>query len=208
MKTALTATIVLALFGLLTSACGNDTSSVYSYVSSDDGRHWQRYTIDDYMPANTDSYPTVVVANDGSIWALHVSKNEDDASLETMKLYHSTNHGKTWSKQVITPRAGDFVYTWLGVAKDGRLGMASYFRADKSQPWKVYGSIWKPGQPRNSISRSTAKVLPQPGGPCSTAAGDGQSGQRSSQATAASLLGAIRKSSAPKAGRWGNSKAN
>jgi hypothetical protein len=27
MKTALTATIVLALFGLLTSACGNDTSS-------------------------------------------------------------------------------------------------------------------------------------------------------------------------------------
>src|ERR1700716_1224627 len=51
-------------------------------------------------------------------------------------------------------------------------------------------------------------VLPQPGGPCNSTAEAGQSGQPSSRAMAASLLGATRKSSAPKAGRSANSRTN
>jgi BNR repeat-like domain len=131
---------------LLYVVCGNDKDTVYSYVSADDGKHWKRYTIDEYAPASTDSYPTVVVGSDGTVSALHVSKNEDDPALEVIKLYRSKDHGKHWTKQVITPKKGQYVYTWLGVAKDGRLGMAAYYRGAKSQPWRVYGSVWKAGQ--------------------------------------------------------------
>jgi hypothetical protein len=125
------------------AVCGNDTDTVWSYVSADDGKSWKRYQIDEYEPAATDSYPTVEVAKDGSIWALHVSKGDNG---ELLKLYHSKNHGKTWTKQNITPKTGTYVYSWLGVSPDGKkLGMGTYFRASNSAPWKVYGAVWTPG---------------------------------------------------------------
>ncbi|HEU0131018.1 MAG TPA: exo-alpha-sialidase [Mycobacteriales bacterium] len=125
------------------AVCGNDKDTIYSFVSADDGKTWKRYTIDEYVPAKPDSYPTVEVAKDGSLWAMHVSKATE--STESIKLYHSTDHGKHWTKQNITPKKGKFVYSWLGVSPDGRLGMAAYYRAKTTDPWKVYGAVWKPG---------------------------------------------------------------
>jgi hypothetical protein len=131
--------------------CGNDNDTIYSFVSADRGKTWKRYTVDEYIPAKlhdnagADSYPTIQVAKDGSIWAMHVSGNEDDRT-QVIKLYHSKNHGKTWTKQTITPKKGWYVYTWLGVSPDGKkLGMGAYFRASEKQPWKVYGAVWTPG---------------------------------------------------------------
>lgn len=127
--------------------CGDDGSQIYSYVSPDRGKTWKRYEVDEYEAATTDSYPTVVVAKDGSIWALHVQRDPDDDTLEIIKLYHSTNHGKTWKKQNITPKDGRFVYAWLGVSPDGKkLGMGTYYRGDNADPWKVYGAVWTPGK--------------------------------------------------------------
>jgi hypothetical protein len=127
--------------------CGNDKDTLYSFVSADRGKSWKRFTMGEYLPATTDSYPSVQVAKDGSVWALHVSKNEDEPTEELVRLYHSTNHGKSWKVQDITPKHGKYVYTWLGVSPDGKhLGLGTYFRGATSQPWKVYGAIWTPGQ--------------------------------------------------------------
>ena len=51
-------------------------------------------------------------------------------------------------------------------------------------------------------------LLPDPGGPTSASAGVGHPGQRSIQATASALHGAIRKSVSAKLGQWGNSNAS
>jgi hypothetical protein len=158
------------------AVCGNDKDTVYSFVSADDGKTWKRYDIDDYVPAKLqdgktglDSYPTVQVAKDGSIWAMHVSANPDEPSEQLIKVYHSKNHGRTWSKQNVTPKRGSFVYTWLSVSPDGKkLGMAAYYRATKSQPWKVYGAVWNAGakpvltslDDKNPVAPATADSPP------------------------------------------------
>lgn len=123
--------------------CGNDEDTLYSYVSNDDGKSWKRYTVGEYVPASTDSYPTIEVAKDGTVYALHVSRNDD---VEMLKLYTSKNKGVTWKVQNITPRSGKYVYSWLAVAPNGKLGMGTYFRAKPGDPWKVYGAVWKPGE--------------------------------------------------------------
>jgi len=123
--------------------CGNDIDTIYSYVSNDDGKSWKRYTVGEYEKAGTDSYPTIEVGKDGTVYALHVSKNDDG---EMLRLYTSKNKGVSWKVQNITPREGKYVYSWLAVAPNGKLGLGTYFRADNDQPWKVYGAVWKPGQ--------------------------------------------------------------
>jgi hypothetical protein len=123
--------------------CGNDEDKLYSYVSNDDGKSWKRYDMGSYVPASTDSYPTVEVAKDGTIYALHVSKGDEG---ELLKLYTSKTKGATWKVQNITPRVGTYVYSWLAVAPNGKLGLGTYYRAAKGDPWKVYGAIWTPGQ--------------------------------------------------------------
>jgi len=62
-------------------------------------------------------------------------------------LYHSTDRGKTWKAQDITPGRGRYEYAWLAVSKDGKkLGVGVYYRRDETAPWRVYGSVFRPGQ--------------------------------------------------------------
>ncbi|HEU0130714.1 MAG TPA: sialidase family protein [Mycobacteriales bacterium] len=149
----------------LYAVCGNDggadaveqaagvnipaKGTLYAYVSADDGKTFERYTIGSYNGADPwATYPTVQVAKDGSIWAAYVDHagTESPPKAGTVTLYHSTDHGKHWSKQAITPQAGNYRYGWLSVAPNGNLGFAVYYRKDKKQPWRVYGAVWKPGQ--------------------------------------------------------------
>jgi hypothetical protein len=121
--------------------------TLYSYVSADDGKTFERYSIGSYNSADPwATWPTVTVAKDGSLWASYV----DHAGTETPKagsvhLYHSTDHGKTWKHQDITPKPGNYRYGWLTVAPNGNLGFATYYRKDATQPWRVYGATFKPG---------------------------------------------------------------
>lgn len=172
--------------------CGNDGGSndvftannpkgtLYSYVSADDGHSFERYTIGTYQAFDsTFSWPTVEVAPDGSLWALYVDAgNLDpttcatdpfgvttcDPSSNRIMLYHSKDHGKTWSSQNITPQLGRYRYGWLAVSDDGkRLGMGVYYRpADASTPWRVYGAIWSPGQKPTLVSLDEANPVAAP----------------------------------------------
>jgi hypothetical protein len=152
--------------------CGNDGGSddvisptnpkgtLYSYVSTDDGVTFQRYTIGTYKALDsTFSWPTVSVAPDGTVWALYVDAGALDQQCDPilgctydpinnrMMLYQSTDGGKTWKSKDITPMRGRFEYAWLAVSMDGsKLGVGVYYRPDLNSPWRVYGGIFSPWQ--------------------------------------------------------------
>jgi len=145
---------------------GNDLTTgadavgnIYAYVSANDGQSFGRYLIDHYKAMDSsNSWPTVNVARDGSIWALYVDAGtlqcSTDATGSTtcdpvnnvLKLYHSTNHGVTWTISDITPMPGRYRYGSISISPDGkRLGVGIYYRPDNNSAWHVYGAIWSPG---------------------------------------------------------------
>jgi len=155
------------------AVCGNDGGSndvytpnnpkgtLYAYVSANDGHTFERYVVGSYNSTDsTMSWPTVSVSPDGSIWALYVDAatvtncGTDITGLTTcdpvtnrLTLYHSTDHGKTWKGQDITPGRGRYEYAWLAVSPDGKkLGVGVYYRPNDTSAWRVYGAVFKPGQ--------------------------------------------------------------
>jgi len=139
----------------------NPKGSLYAYVSADNGHTFERYNVGSYNATDsTFSWPTVEVAPDGSIWALYVDALDTvdcgtditgytscDPVTNRLMLYHSTDRGKTWKGQDITPGRGRYQYGWLAVSRDGKkLGVGVYYRPDLTSPWKVYGSVFRPGQ--------------------------------------------------------------
>jgi hypothetical protein len=130
--------------------CTNDEGKLYSYVSPDNGTTWNRYDAGTYNAADAESsWPTVEVAKDGSIWALYVDGTTDanrDTVTNTLNLYHSTDHGQTWTHRNITPQAGRYEYAWLAVSPDGKkLGIGTYYRPTNADDWYVYGAVFGTG---------------------------------------------------------------
>jgi hypothetical protein len=138
-----------------------DKGLIYSYVTRDDGKTWNRFTVGSYNPADPwSTYPSLAVGKDGTIYSLFVdhqatactSPVEQQATGcdghvkgSVMSLYTSKDHGKHWAKKVITTR-GIIRYSWLDVAPDGTLGIAYYYRPDTKSDWYVYAATAKPGQ--------------------------------------------------------------
>jgi hypothetical protein len=158
----------------------NATGNIYAYVSADDGKSFSRYQIDHYKALDSsNSWPTVNVAPDGSIWALYVDAGTLQCTTDPvngtvcnpvnniLKLYHSTNHGVTWSVSDITPMYGRYRYGSLSLSPDGkRLGVGIYYRPNNTSPWFVYGAIWTPGSkpsltsidPTNPVALATSEA--------------------------------------------------
>ena len=139
----------------------NPKGNLYAYVSADDGHTFERYWVGNYNSTDsTTSWPSVYVGPDGSVWALYVdagaTTNCDTDELNNtlcdpvdnrLMLFHSTDHGQTWSKQDITPQYGRYHYAWVSISPDGNsLGLGVYYQPDAQTPWRVYGSIFTPGQ--------------------------------------------------------------
>jgi hypothetical protein len=136
---------------LLYVACTNDDGKLYAYASTDDGRTYQRYDMGTYNNADgTQSWPTIQVAPDGTVWVLYVDSNDvgDGGIPNTNQLYlfKSTNQGRSWTKEEITPVVGRYQYAWLALTADGKtMGMGVYYRPNADFPWSVAGTTWKPG---------------------------------------------------------------
>jgi hypothetical protein len=134
---------------------GFTAGTLYSYVSANDGATWKRYRIDGYnsdLPGggatNDINWPQVVVAGDGSLYALFnnpvTGTDSTGAKIKVdsrLLLYHSTNHGKTWSKQDVTPaNEGLIRYSWVDVAPDAKtIGVGYETHATIDGNWHVYG---------------------------------------------------------------------
>jgi hypothetical protein len=143
---------------LLYVACTNDGGQLYSFVSTDDGRSFQRYTMGTYNNADgTQSWPTIQVAPDGTVWVLYVDSTDvgDGGVPNTNKLYlfRSKDSGRTWTKQDVTPVAGRYQYGWLSLSPDGKtLGLGIYYRPNASFAWGVAGVTWPAGGKINARS--------------------------------------------------------
>lgn len=132
-------------------ACTNDGGKLYSYVSTDDGRTFTRYDMGTYNDADeTQSWPTIQVGPDGTVWVLYVDSTDvgDGGIPNTNQLYllKSTDNGRTWARQDITPVVGRYQYAWLSLTADGKtLGLGVYYRPNADFPWSVAGTTWKAG---------------------------------------------------------------
>lgn len=133
------------------AACTDDAGKLYSYVSNDDGRTFKRYDMGTYNDGDaTQSYPTVEVSPDGTVWVLYVDSRDVDSggtpNTNTLHLYKSTDQGQTWLGQDITPVRGRYQYAWLAVSPDGRnLGLGVYYRPNADFPWSVASATWRAG---------------------------------------------------------------
>ena len=136
---------------LLYVACTNDGGKLYSYVSSDDGHTWLRYDMGTYNNADgTQSWPTIQVGPDGTVWVLYVDSNDvgDGGIPNTSQLYlfKSTTNGKTWTKQEVTPVVGRYQYAWLSLTGNGKtLGFGVYYRPNNTFDWNVAAVTWAAG---------------------------------------------------------------
>jgi hypothetical protein len=136
---------------LLYVACTNDGGLLYSYVSTDDGRSFQRYDMGTYNDADgTQSWPTIQVAPDGTVWVLYVDSTDvgDGGIPNTNKLFlfRSKDSGRTWTKQDVTPVVGRYQYGWLSLSADGKtLGLGTYYRPNANFAWSVAGVTWAAG---------------------------------------------------------------
>lgn len=127
--------------------------TVWAYVSTDDGATYSRYPVGDYnAEADTFDWPLVTVGPDGDVWVVHVDAGDVDTSGGSVRiltnrllLYHSTDQGRTWSRQDITPEEGRYRWGWLTVSPGGELAIAIQHRPDESAAWKVYASVFAPG---------------------------------------------------------------
>jgi hypothetical protein len=132
-------------------ACTNDGGKLYSFVSTDDGHSFTRYDIGAYNNADgTQSWPTIQVAPDGTVWVLYLDSNDvGDGGIPNtnqLHLYRSTDAGRTWTMQDVTPVVGRMEYAWLALSRDGKtLGLGVYYRPNDAFPWSVAATTWKAG---------------------------------------------------------------
>ncbi len=127
--------------------------TLWAYVSEDDGETYSRYRIGDYnADAETYDWPLAAVGPDGDVWVLYndaddVRREGDTFQILTnrLMLYRSSDHGRTWARQDITPRTGRYRWGWLDVSSRGELGLGIHHRENENQPWQVYASVFTPG---------------------------------------------------------------
>jgi hypothetical protein len=133
---------------------GFTAGTLYSYVSANDGATWTRYRIGSYnsdLPGggetNDIGWPQVVVAKDGSLYALFndpvTGTDSTGAKIKVdsrLHLYHSTTHGRTWTMQDVTPaNEGLIRYSWVDIAPDGKtIGVGYETHATLDGNWHVY----------------------------------------------------------------------
>jgi hypothetical protein len=124
--------------------------TVWAYASSDDGHSFERHPAGTYSGSDpSTSWPTVAVAPDGTVWALHVDGAESGtrrAAGNVIRLFRSRNHGRTWTSEDITPLPGRYESASMALSPDGRrFGLGVYFKSSPASPWRVYGAVWIPG---------------------------------------------------------------
>ena len=135
--------------------CGNDSGKLYSFVSADDGKHWNRHDVPGGYTAKGgggfESYPTLQVLDDGSLVGSYLDPDCFKGGVPTCShvlLFRSTDHGVHWTRTDITPAANktwQMEYVWLSSTQKGdKLGFAVYARPTTKDAWKAYAAVFTP----------------------------------------------------------------
>jgi hypothetical protein len=132
---------------------GFTVGTLWAYVSADNGHSWKRHKVDNYnanLPSGSNTngdvtWSQIVVARDGTVYALYNNALSNASQVKTgsqLFLYHSVDHGKTWVRQNVTPsNPGLIRYTWLDVARDGRVGVGYESHSNINGRWHVFAGI-------------------------------------------------------------------
>jgi hypothetical protein len=133
--------------GLLESA--DARGKVWAYVSEDDGASYARYQVGGYNgDTDTFDWPLVAVGPNRDVWVLHIDSGVVDHGAvltNVLNLYHSSDLGRTWSRQDITPEAGRYRWGALTISPQGDIALAIQHRASTTAAWRVYASVFSPG---------------------------------------------------------------
>jgi hypothetical protein len=154
------------------TAVPHGRGKLWAYVSADDGVTYSRYQVGDYnADADTFDWPLVTVGPNGDVWAMHVDADKVEGSSDSftiitnrLHLFHSTDHGRTWSKQDITPTEGRYRWGALVVSPDGEIGIGIHHRPNAMSPWGVYASVFTPGSKPSlvKVDEVDAAASPEP----------------------------------------------
>jgi len=140
---------------------GFTVGTLWSYVSADNGYTWKRYEVDRYTATCRQvrtrrrhhvavSYcrrrrrpvRTVGRSGHGHNPSLVTPTNSDDRYKQAtrLKLYHSIDHGQTWTMQDVTPpNSGIIRYSWMGIADDGKtIGVGYFTHPTTTGTWHVF----------------------------------------------------------------------
>jgi hypothetical protein len=122
--------------------CANDKDTHYVFVTNDDGRHFSRYPMGNYV---TSSWINGEVGPDGTVYAAYHERDSD--GINHLMLYTSKTQGRTWKKTDVTGgKEGQIQYSWMAVSPNGTLGFAFYWTAGGKKDWQLWAGTAKPGQ--------------------------------------------------------------
>ena len=85
-----------------------------------------------------------------------------DPEHEPALLFRSTDRGKTWTRQEVTPVRGRYEYAWLSLTSDGKkLGFGVYYRPNNDLDWGVAGVTRPAG---GTLNAKVRRSRPGPSG--------------------------------------------
>jgi hypothetical protein len=165
-------------------ACSDvSTSAVYMNRSLDGGRTWLHSTMTATANESFNSYANWVSmgqAPNGTLYALasHYPTSSGDPATNgiqpeigdtTLTLLTSADDGRTWTPQNVTPEKGIWQHPSIAVSRDGRIGLAGYYRARHGEALRMRAAIFRPGQHPHSVlvdrvRPATGPTTPSPGG--------------------------------------------
>jgi hypothetical protein len=154
---------------------GFEKGTLWSYVSYNDGKSWQRYKMGSYNAKDPwSTYPSVTIGKDGTVYALYndnvTSGSCDTVTAQTVTcddmvksshlwLYTSKTNGRTWSRREVTPTKGLIRYTWVDVAPNGTVGIAYYGRPNTTSDWFLYAATQAPGKTKFTAAKVTTQKV-------------------------------------------------
>lgn len=140
-------------------------TGLFAAVSRDGGKSWQRRAVDPKPDVSTPYVEFISTSEgpDGTWRALYNAQTlGDDPKMEgdpvattlyggvapvstRLLMYTSRDRGRTWSKTDVTPEPGIWSQASISTGRDGRLGVAAYYRKDIDSDWQFRAAVFRPG---------------------------------------------------------------
>lgn len=148
--------------------CTSLTSdALFADRSSDGGTTWKRTVVQPaegrpssaYMPCS--NFPSVAQSRDGRLHVLCTEVSLADGYFASSRLvgWTSKDFGASWTRRDLTPEPGIWEQGSIAVAPNGRIGVAGYYRADRSRPWQYRAATFSEGTDPVSVEVSAGEPI-------------------------------------------------
>jgi hypothetical protein len=140
--------------------CTGTGREILAFTSADDGRSFRRTVVGHYTGYGS-RWPTADIASDGSVVA--VAADDDKQRLLLMQ---SHDQGRTFSTAYLPLPRWHYDLSVAAVAPDARaIGIGTYARRTSSEPWRIYGAVWRPPARPELVELDAAHPVAPPRAP-------------------------------------------